>query len=449
MADINGDGLDDVWIGGAAGQSGVIYLQLSNGKFKVLDQPELTKNAAQEDVAGVWFDADSDGDMDLYVVSGSSEFGAHANQLRDRLYINDGAGQLGFGTNRIPALTNMGSCVVTTDIDGDDDLDLIIGTRGTPGAYPRSEASVILQNDRGLFRDVTETVAPAFLDLGMVKAISAVDVDADGDEDLVVAGEFMQPMVFIRSETGFAPDQRFPVNLEGWWSSVTPFDADGDGDHDLLLGNIGQNNKFHPSAEKPLFCYSSDFDENGSLDIVLAKYEGDVLYPVRGKECSSEQMPFISQKFKTYKSFAESDLAAIYTPGKLENAMKLEAKTFSNLIAINDGTGHFSMIELPIKAQFAPINSAIPIDLDADGKMDLVCNGNLFGTEVETTRYDAGNGLVLMNEGQGQFEAKLTAETGLSLPWDTRKSAVIRTVNNQQLIIVVSSNGATSLIQIN
>ena len=448
VGDINSDGLDDVWIGGAAGQSGVIYLQLSNGNFNLLNQLELTKNANQEDVSGVWFDADADGDLDLFVVSGSSEFGAKSELLRDRLYLNDGKGNLSFGSNRIPSLKNMGSCVVAIDIDADEDLDLVIGTGGVPGAYPTSASSVILQNNRGLFKDVTETIAPEFLNLGMVKDIAAVDLDGDGDQDLIVVGEFMQPHAFIRSETTYTLEERFPKNLEGWWRSVVPFDADGDGDIDLLLGNIGENNKFHPSVEKPLLCYSADFDENGTLDIVLAKFEGDVLYPVRGKECSSEQMPFISQKFKTYKSFAESDLASIYTPVKLEGAMKLEARTFSNAIAVNDGTGKFSVSKLPVKAQFAPINSAIPMDLNQDGKMDLVCNGNFFGTEVETTRYDAGNGLVLMNKGNALFDAKLTAETGLSLPWDTRKSALLGTVNNQQLIIVVANGSKVTLVRI-
>jgi hypothetical protein len=160
-------------------------------------------------------------------------------------------------------------------------------------------------------------------------------------------------------------------------------------------------------------------------------------------------MPFISQKFKTFKSFAESDLASIYTPGKLEKAMKLEAKTFSSAIAYNDGQGNFTISELPVKAQFAPINNAIPIDLNEDGKMDLICNGNFFGTEVETTRYDAGNGLVLMNLGNAEFDAQLTPETGLSLPWDTRKSAILKGADNQQLIIVVSNGNKVTLVRIN
>ncbi|MFT5980360.1 MAG: hypothetical protein ACI898_001130 [Flavobacteriales bacterium] len=449
VGDINADGFDDVWIGGASGQSGVIYLQLPNGDFKLLNQLELAKNANQEDVSGVWFDADTDGDLDLYVVSGSSEFGVNSELLRDRLYLNDGNGNLSFGSNRIPAFKNMGSCVIAIDIDSDDDLDLVIGTRGIPGAYPTSKASLILENNSGLFKDVTAEIAPGFIDLGMVKDITVADLDADGDEDLVVVGEFMEPKAFMRSEKGFTLENRFPDDLQGWWQTAVPFDADGDGDLDLLLGNIGENNKFHPSAEKPLFCYAEDFDENGTLDIVLAKYEGDVLYPVRGKECSSEQMPFISQKFKTFKSFAESDLASIYTPGKLEKAMKLEAKTFSSAIAYNDGQGNFTISELPVKAQFAPINSAIPIDLNEDGKMDLICNGNFFGTEVETTRYDAGNGLVLMNLGNAEFDVQLTAETGLSLPWDTRKSAILKGADNQQLIIVVSNGNKVTLVRIN
>ena len=439
-ADVNKDGLDDLWIGGGAGQAAKLFIQQENGAFLDKETKLFVKEAAGEDIDAVWFDADGDEDLDLYVVRGSSEFSPQSEELRDRLYLNDGQGNLSFGSNRIPAIKRNGAAVVAIDVDSDGDEDLIVGNHSIPGQYPKSEASVVLKNERGLFSDVTDEMAPSFTQLGMVTSLEATDLNGDGIEDVIVAGEFMAPTCFVNKEGVLMEKEVFPSGLEGWWQNVTAIDVDNDGDQDLILGNIGENNKFHPTPENPLRCYANDFDGNGSLDIVLAKNEGDALYPVRGKECSSQQMPFIAQKFKTFKSFAQSDLEGIYSQEKLNSSLQLTASTFQSVLAINNGDGTFEMKHLPVQAQFAPIRTVVCADLNEDGYNDLICAGNFFATEVETTRYDAGNGIVLLGNGTGTYEGRIGTQTGLSLPYDTRDMQLIQ-VGGEDYLIAVNSNG--------
>ena len=445
VGDVNGDGMEDFYIGGAAGQSGELYIQTGEGKFAKAESQPWEADKASEDMGSVFFDADGDGDMDLYVSSGSNEFPEGSPLLAHRLYINDGKGAFTKSSGAIPSITTSGMAVTAGDYDGDGDMDLFVGGRVTPAKYPYSPRSCLLKNDGGKFTDVTETDAPGLVTPGMITDAEFTDFDKDGDMDLAFVGEWM-PICLFQNDGGkfkdVSKDKGLDDHSSGWWYSVAPADLDGDGDMDFICGNLGANNKFHPSGEKPLQVYSTDFDDNGTNDIVLAKFSNDKkCLPVRGRECSSGQMPFILDKFPTYQSFAEASLQNIYTEDKLNRALKLEAKDFESCVIINNN-GKYEMSILPIEAQFSPIAGAIVMDVNKDGNMDIVAAGNNFGAEVETIRYDAGRGTVLLGDGKGGFKPVNLLESGFFAPGDVKDIKLIHVGADKKPVILVANNNA-------
>ncbi|WP_306643692.1 VCBS repeat-containing protein [Sanyastnella coralliicola] len=437
--DLNGDGYEDVYIGGCSGQPGKLYIQTPDGSFLTSRQEIFERHQGAEDVDAVAFDADNDGDLDLYVVSGDASQGAASPYLRDRLYLNEGQAQFSDGTNRIPNLTIAGGVVRAADIDNDGDQDLFIGGRNVPGAYPTAPESVVLINDNRLFRDMTADWLPEF-SKGMVSSALLEDMNNDGLVDLVVAGEWMAPTIYHGDGARFGAAKELAPDMNGWWFELAASDINGDGIKDIIAGNIGENNKFHPSKDKPLFCYAADFDNSGTLDIVLAKYENDNLLPVRGKECSSEQMPFISQKFETYNDFAKASLSDIYSEENLASAERLEAYEFKSMLFLGDGQS-YSAQALPFGAQMAPVRSIVPTDVDGDGDTDLIIAGNYFGVEVETVRYDAGNGCVLIND-NGSFRTSWYTESGLTLAQDVRRSVLVNTAKGKLMVSAINKGYA-------
>lgn len=439
VADVNGDGLDDFFVGGAAGFSGRLFLQRPDGKFTLAKKQTWDSDKASEDLGSRFFDADGDGDADLYVVSGGSEFPAGDRRYQDRFYRNDGKGNFTKEAKAIPAMVTSGETVTTADVDGDGDLDLFVGGRLVPGLYPAPAASYLLRNDNGRFTDVTAEWAKGFQQLGMVTDALFTDYDGDQDPDLIVVGEWMKIRI-LRNDGGHFTETTEDLGLgnsTAWWWSITAGDFDGDGDPDFLVGNLGRNTKYKASMEKPFYVYGNDFDQNGINDVVLASYSGDKIVPVRGRECSSEQMPFIADKFPTYEGFASAALDEILPEKELNGAIKYEIRSLASVLLRNDGDS-FKLIELPDLAQVAPLRDFLVMDINEDGNLDALGTGNMYGTEVETSRYDAGVGVMLIGDGMGGFRTLSPRESGWFTPFDARSLERIKTSRGE--IIAVGNN---------
>ncbi len=438
-ADVNGDGLDDLFIGGAVEQSGVLYLQNENGKFIKNELQPWQKHRSSEDLGCLFMDVDGDSDFDLYIASGGSEYKNGNPLLKDRLYINDGNGKFTHDSSALPEISQSSQCVKASDIDNDGDLDLFVGTRLIPGKYIYPATSYLLLNENGKFRKASEEIAPLLTNIGMVTDAVFTDIDNDNDEDLMIVGEWMEIKV-LKNNQGIFEDSSSTFGLEGtrgiWWS-VTASDLDNDGDDDYILGNLGRNNKFKASKEHPFKVYANDFDNNGTNDIVFAKFYKDAYVPMRGRECTSQQMPYVADKFEDYHSFASSKLIDILPEDKVEDAVIYEIESFESLILINEN-GKLIKQPLPIEAQVSPIKSSMVTDLNNDGYNDIVIVGNHYGVEVETTRYDAGFGAVFLNDGNSNFKFSVPKKSGLYVPLDSRQ--IIELNHNTNRIFIITNN---------
>ncbi|MCH8330905.1 MAG: VCBS repeat-containing protein [Bacteroidetes bacterium] len=446
-ADVNGDDLDDLYIGGAANQSAALFIQGSNGKFSRSKGP-WTDHQKSEDVAATFFDADGDGDKDIYVVSGGNEFPVNSPLLYDRLYINDGNGSF-TNSNAIPEIATSGGCVTAADFDKDGDMDLFVGGRLVPGKYPFPANSHILINDNGTFNDMTGSIAPELISLGLVSSAEWTDFNGDGNLDLVVVGEWMAPS-FFENKDGKLQNISASLGLEkaiGWWNRIVEADYDADGDPDYVLGNLGLNYKYKVTEEEPLHIYCHDFDETGSLDIVLGYYNQGVCYPVRGRQCTSEQMPFIKTKFPDYDSFGKASIDEVYGE-QLNNALHYEATWFSSALIENLGDGKFVLTPLPVEAQFSTIFGIIPEDFNDDGKMDLLIAGNFYVSEVETGRADAGTGLLLLGNGKGNFDPVHLTKSGFFANKDVRNMVFLRTSDGDPIIVVANNNDKPQVFKV-
>lgn len=435
--DVNADGHEDFFIGGAAGQAGQLYLR-SEGTFQLKSIADFEKDKSYEDMGSILLDADGDRDLDLYVVSGGSEFKEGSEMYADRLYINDGRGNFKKGSSINTA--SSGSCVVAYDVDGDGDLDLFRGGQVVAGVYPKSPKSYVLINEKGKFVDKTAEISSALSEVGMVNSAAWVDLNGDSSAELVIVGEWM-PIKIFQNKDGKLQDVSSDYalqNTEGWWNKVVADDLDGDGDQDLILGNIGENYKFRASAEKPFQVYAKDFDSNGTNDVFLARYyKEDQLVPIRGRECSSQQMPVIAQKFPTYVSFAESDLPTIL--GKdIESALHRKAHLFSSVILVNDD-GKFSIKRLPTDAQLSAVMDIVVNDFDNDGVKDILLAGNKFDVEVETTPADASPGIFMKGLGGFDFKCLKPTESGFFVPYNVKDIHAMK-VNNKWVVLIGINN---------
>ncbi len=449
VADVNGDGLDDFYVGGASEQAGALFVQNADGKFQKTNTEiwEVDKN--KEDMSALFFDADKDGDQDLYVVSGGNEKTNDTERFQDRLYINNGKGQFVKNENSLPIIEASGSRAIAGDYDSDGDLDLFVGGRLLPGQYPWPTKSYLLNNDKGTFKDVTAQVAPDFENLGMITDANWSDFNGDGTLDLVIVGEWT-PILFYSNINGSFENATAATGLEntnGWWSSLTQDDFDNDGDMDYVVGNLGLNYKYQATAEEPFEVYADDFDNNARKDIVLSYYNFGKLFPVRGKSCSSQQIPSLKNKFQNYGSFAEADVTEVYGKEELENAeIHYKAQTFASSYLQNLGDGKFKRIELPNEAQFSSVNKIISDDIDKDGFKDILIGGNLYSSEIETPRNDSGMGTYLKGDGNGNFRAIANNECDLFIRGDVKDLASI-TINNSEFIIAVKNDDFLQFIK--
>ena len=422
--DVDGDGQIDLFHGQSVGVGSRLLKGEGGPRFSSFPQRYFTAKDLLpfEDMGSVLFDADSDRDLDLYVVSGGYDPLVSNLYLRDRLFLNDGKGGLSLGLPNTPNLRDSGGSVSACDFDRDGDLDLFVGGRVTRGKYPETPGSSLLVNEAGKFVDRTEALAPGLKDTGMVTSSLWSDFDSDGWNDLVLTTEW-GPVEFWKNEKGKLVDRTKEAGTAshlGWWTSVTHADFDNDGDLDYVVGNMGLNTKYHASPENPYFAYWGDVDGSGTSRFVEACKENGQVYPVRGKSCSTQAIPSLAKKFKTFHAFASAGLSEIYQPEILRRAQKLQINELASGLLINLGNGRFVFRALPRLAQTSPIFGMAITDFDGDGWDDLVANQNFFPMQPETGRLNGGTGLLLLGDGKGGFKPLMERESGILFQGDGR-----------------------------
>lgn len=422
-ADIDKDGHEEIFIGGAKGHPAQMFKESSTGGLLAMPQPAIAKDSLMEDGAAEFFDADGDGDKDLFVTGGGYEFEENDPVLQGRLYLNDGKGHFSAAVDAVPTWPASVSCVKAADIDGDGDLDLFLGGRVVPGKYPLSPGSRIWLNDgKGHFTDGTAQAAPFLANAGMVTDALWLDLNKDGKQDLVVVGEWMPVKVYVNKggKLEDASEKYIHFPSAGWWNRVIAADLDGDGQLDLVLGNQGLNNQFQASDKEPLSLYYKDFDNNGSVDPVFCYYISGVSYPAASRDDLTTQLPALKKKFLEYHDYADATIKDLFTAEQLKDASVLDAKILSSVVLLNKGDSGFALRQLPMEAQYAPVCAIAAVDVNGDGRKDLVLAGDNAWTRIRFSRYRANHGVLLQNEGNGKFSYVPQGASGLNLRTDVR-----------------------------
>jgi len=447
VGDVNGDHRDDFYIGGSAGYAGMLFIQNQKGEFNEVKNGIWIQERSSEDTDAEFVDTDNDGDLDLVVASGGNEFEPDDQKLADRLYINNGRGQFQRDADGLPNYTCSSSCIEQSDFDNDGDLDLFIGGRLIPRKYPYPATSYLLENRGGRYVDITMDKAPEMKDLGLVTSAKWTDHNMDGKTDLVVVGEWMPITVFTQLDDGSFKIQVLSglENSEGWYYNIQVDDIDEDGDEDFVVGNLGLNYTYRATPEDPLHIFSYDFDLNGSNDLVLSYDIDGILYPWLGRDRAAQQIPTLEKSFSTFKSYSNASLREIYGES-LDNALHLKSKTFKSAYVENLGNDIFQIKSLPSLAQASAINSILIRDFDLDGYKDLLVSGNLYQTEIEVPRHDAGTGLLLKGNGNGEFEVISTIKSGFFTPNDAKEMQFID-VGGKQIILVGNNNSYLQVIE--
>ena len=441
VGDVNGDGLEDVFVGGPRDQAGVLFLQNKNSRFQKTTGQGWEADATYEDMGTAFLDTDQDGDLDLFVASGGSTYDANSANYQDRVYLNDGKGKFVKAQNVLPTNTASASCVTAFDFDNDGDQDVLVGGLVTPGIYPTPPVSCFLVNDNGKFTDYCGQIAPELQQLGMVNDLKWADLDGDGSPELIAVGEWL-PISVFKNENGKFTNATASFGLEktnGWWNCLQVADLDGDGDMDLVAGNLGLNSRLKASENEPLRLFAKDFDNNGSIDPVLAYYNQGKLYPLPLRDMMIKQMPILKKKFVYYTDYGKATITDVFPQSDLDAAMQFSAFTFATSWFENTG-GRFIQHELPAHAQFAPVNEIDIDDYDADGKMDILLIGNASTPDVETGRYDAGNGTLLLGQGSGEFRFLPNRESGFWATREARDLAKVKLANGKTLFLVANNN---------
>ncbi len=454
VGDLNNDGQDDLVVGASSQNETAIYYQsTAGGSFEKTNNTAFVGDIGSEDMGIHIFDAENDGDKDIYITSGGNEFAEGSKALQDRLYLNDGKGNFTKSLTALPEMNTSSSRVHSKDFDQDGDLDLFVGGRLVPGNYPSPTNSYLLENisvdGEVKFVDATNKRAAALEEIGMVTDGIWTDFDQDGWTDLIVVGEWM-PIRVLKNEQGYFKDVSKEVGLDdsrGWWFSIEEGDFDADGDTDYLVGNLGQNYKYKANEKETFDIYFNDFDNNKTKDIVLSYYNEGEKFPVRGRECSSQQMPAIKNKFKNYESFSNATLEDIYSEDVLEKSLHYQIKSFAS-IYLENKDGRLVMHKLPIEAQLSSINQILVSDYDKDGNLDAVVAGNLHASEVETPRNDASIGLFLKGDGAGGFIPVEGKKSGLYVPGDVKDMDFI-TIQGKRHLVAAKNSDYLQFVKVN
>lgn len=451
--DINGDGLEDFYVGNGKDSPGAMYQQTDNGTFEEIPGP-WTGDSIYEDTGALLFDADNDGRPDLYVVSGGNDFTKGASFYQDRFYLNTGQGFIK-SINVLPAgLNQSGKCVKAADYDKDGDLDLFVGGRIVPGNYPLPANSYLLRNNgkKGAdlrFENVTEETAPGLIKPGLVTDAVWDDFDSDGDADLIVVGEWMKICFFENSSTGFTDvtDKIGFGETTGWWFSINSCDIDKDGDNDYLAGNLGLNSRYKANRKSIFEIYSNDFDVDGKNDIVLGYSEDGIAYPVNGLDGTSKQIPAIRLRYNSYEEYAKATLQEIYGEDMLNSSLHYRVNTFAHQWIENTGKGKFIIHELPERAQISSINDMVEITY-ADNNNAIIIAGNLYNTEAETPRNDASIGLVLQSDLKGKIKVIPPEESSLLIKGEVKAIRKIRLASGKDAFLFAINNDSLKLVEL-
>ena len=445
VGDVNGDGLDDIFVGGGKWQPSRLLMQGRDGRFSPVADEPFAADSIDEDVDAAFFDADGDGDLDLYVVTAGNEFWGDADALRDRLYYNDGFGAFRKApANALPRATENGGCVAPGDFDGDGDVDLFVGSRVASRSYGVTPPSHLLRNDgHGRFTDVTAQIAPALSRVGMVSDAVWLKRRAGAPPELVVVGEWMAVRLFAM-ERGRLVDRSEAAGLagtEGWWSSATAADLNGDGADDLVLGNLGLNAYVKASPARPVRMHVHDFGNTGVHKQILEFYRGDTSYPIAGRDDIVRLIPPLRSKYPQYASFGASTVNEIFPAEELRAATTLTAHTFASMVAMRTADGRFALDTLPVEAQFAPVYASIADDFDGDGLTDILLGGNHHGVPPLLGRYDASHGLLLRGNGGGRFRAVDARRSGIAIEGQIRDLAPLRHASGPAVIVARNNDG--------
>jgi enediyne biosynthesis protein E4 len=444
VGDVNNDGLEDVFLGNAKLGKAALCIQQNNGKFLQRNEPALQADSMYEDVASVIVDVNNDGFKDVVVASGGNEFYGSDAKQQPRVYINNGK-QLQPLANAFTNVFVTASCIEATDINNDGYTDLIIGARAQVynyGAIPQSY--ILLNNGKGIFTNVTLQVAPAFEKIGMVKNIALADINGDKENDFIVATEWGGIYGFVKKGNSYT--KQTISNLKGWWNNISVVDIDKDGDQDFIAGNVGLNSRLKPSNSQPVSLYYNDFDNNGKKEQIVTYYLNNKEIPFANKAELEKQMPILKKKFLYAEDFAKASLADLFGTEKLQSAEKLTANYFANSIFINNGKGQFTCQALPQQAQFSSIKTAIPINANNDALSDVLLLGNFEPNNIQMGRYDANNGLLLINKGNNQFTT--SSLNGINIKGEARRVAAI-TINKKQAYIIARNNASAIVITAN
>ena len=448
VADINNDGLVDVYLGGGKHQPGAIYLQNDRGEFKIVVDSVFIQNSHGEDVDAAFFNANNDEFSDLYVAKGGNEFFAKMEPLKDCLYFGVGKGKFVKSQSALPDIYANSACVKPVDIENDGDMDLFIGTRSVPREYGVIPKSFILINDgAGHYTDQTTTYAAALSETGMVTDALWLDLNKDSLKDLVVVGEWMPIRIFYNSADGLTEvtDQYGLQNTTGWWNTLVAGDLNNDGHSDLVVGNLGLNSFLKTSITQPVQLYINDFSGNNKLEQILTYYNGSKAYPLASRDLMVENISFLQEKYPTYVDYAGEAIDDIFTKNQLQSATLRQVVEFASVVLINNGNETFTKNILPIEAQFSPIYSLLIDDINNDGFQDLLTGGNFSGVPPDLGRYDASYGEAFLGDGQGSFTPLHFQTSGFVVNGEIRQMKKINTPNNQDRIMVARNNHTVAI----
>lgn len=441
VGDVNSDGLDDLYLGGSAGQAKQLFIQQKNGKFTESKQIDFGMDVTTENTDALFFDADKDNDLDLFIVTGSNEFEENAPELHDLLYINDGKGNFKRDV-RFPSIFENGSCVAAADFDKDGDQDLFVGSRMISGKYGMNPSSNFYINDgTGEFKNQSRRFMAEINELGMVTDAEWSDIDKDGYIDLIVTQDWGQIVIF-KNERGRKMTLASKIkDSEGLWNCIKPTDFDGDGDTDFIVGNIGDNSKLKVSPENPAFLHAKDFDNNGTIEqIISCLTEDGKTYPMVLKGELQRALPMIKRKYVKYTDYANQSITDMFTPEQMKDCVEKKITTTKTVFLINDGKGNFEMKALPIEAQFSRISAIETGDFDKDGILDILLAGNFYDVLPEWGRFDANYGLFLKGKGKGNFEVKKSSDSGFKTVGQVRKMYKLRGRANQEVVVLAKNN---------